>query len=152
MAPKELLAARGAAAKATELREMSCDGSDDEDEGDMDSSKANSSSGGLSGSSHPSNTDWKANRMGDNVSVDACSVTKARTKQVNQSKTLVYLSLLAAAVVVGTLSYIFAKKQERYSFHVAVRMNACMYGTWNSLNCRLLTNDLLLLSTVFSVR
>ncbi|GKY95745.1 hypothetical protein MPSEU_000535300 [Mayamaea pseudoterrestris] len=113
MAPKELPVATAGGAKDEQKMRITNESDDD----DMDSRKENSSSGSNSGSSERSSSAGKALATGD-VSTDECIESKQRTRNVKRSKALVYLSLLAAAVTVGTLTYIFTKKQEQYEFQV----------------------------------
>ena len=102
-------------------RSIRHDDDSDDDEEDLESSNDNSRSG--VGSSFGSHTDTGSRQTAgnDKVSIDECSVTKQRTKNVNRSKLLVYLSLVLAAATVGSLTYIFTKKQETYTFETTVR-------------------------------
>ena len=57
----------------------------------------------------------------NNTSGDVTStVTEQRTKLVNRSKFLVYLSLLVAATTIGTLTYILTERREEDNFRVTV--------------------------------
>jgi hypothetical protein len=101
-------------------------GNDDDDK----SSKENSSSHEHS-SSHPSTTDFGSKTGEDETVSEVNAATKQDTKNVNRAKFLVYLSLLFAAASVGTLTFIFTKSAETYSFHQKVHKGAiALFGAW----------------------
>lgn len=79
------------------------------------------SAGGISGSSAHSTSeiDSTAGGAASELTVE-CPVTRQRNQVVNRSKTLVYLSLLSAAVVVGSLTFVFTRKREEYKFRATV--------------------------------
>ena len=95
----------------------------EEDEEDVESSSKDHSLSGAGSSfgSHTGSGSMPTTGHDDKASLDECSVTKQRSKHVNRSKFLVYLSLVAAAATVGSLTYIFTKKQETYTFQTTVR-------------------------------
>jgi hypothetical protein len=101
---------------------------DDSISGDIEDGKSsheNSSSNGHSSSnlssSNPSTTDFGSKATNEEPAAEVCAVTKQDTKNVNRTKFLVYLSLLLAAVTVGSLTYILTAKKETYTFQVEVR-------------------------------
>jgi hypothetical protein len=119
-------------------------------EAEEESANDASSSGGLS-SSHLSTTDQGSQSFPDEQKVEESAATKQEAKNINRIKALVYLSLIAAAVVVGSLTYYFTKKQEVNTFKREVsQVFSC--GRLRVARTKIYSLTLFACSSAFSLR
>ena len=98
----------------------------DEEEDDLMMSKDDSSGAGSSGvdetSSNSGSASNRTSSQGDhnNGASGVQHLSNTETRLVNRSKAIVYLSLLVAAAIVSTITYLFLSKEQENTMNVEV--------------------------------